>query len=121
MKLGMNGDLWTAKSEKHRKPGYLDNRCHGDQKTFSQLKYSLLINQNLLGRSGMGLEKNTQNIRFHGYRSVAMATKKGFWGQNRVVFTEYHDNGLVSMESNALSSFLHSPPDFLSSLVTVDP
>ncbi len=70
----------------------------------------------------MGLgKKNTQNIRLHGNRSVAMATKKGFSGKNRVVFTEYYGNGLVSMESNALSSFSHSPPDFLSSLVTVDP
>ncbi len=44
--------------------------------------------------------------------SLSMVTKKGFGGKKRVVFTEYHGNSLVSMETNALSSFSHSPSNF---------
>ncbi len=38
--------------------------------------FPIYINQNLEARSGMGIEKNPQNIRFHGDQCVAMATKK---------------------------------------------
>ena len=37
------------------------------------------------------------------------------------IFIEYHDNGLVSMETKALSSFSHPPLTFLPSLVLVGP
>ena len=81
MKLGMKVDLRTEKSEKYQKSGYLDNRCYGDQKTFSQLKYSLYLNQNLVGRSAMDIEK------IHKI-SVSMVTKRCHGNQKGVSRTK---------------------------------
>ena len=36
-------------------------------------------------------------------------------------FIEYHDNGLVAMETNGFSSFSHTPSTFLPGLVPIGP
>ncbi len=40
---------------------------------------------------------------------------------NSLDFIEYHDNGLVAMETDSLSSFSHKPLTFLLSLVPIGP
>ncbi len=77
MKPGMKVDLRTSKSEKYQKSGYLDNRCYGEQKTISQLKYSLYLNQNLVGRSKMDIQKKMHKI------SVSMVTNILPWQSKR--------------------------------------
>ncbi len=77
-KLGMKVCHGTLTTEKILRSGYHDDGCQGEQKTFSRLKYCLDINQNLVGKLGMSIEKKAQSTRFHGNQYVAMATKKGF-------------------------------------------
>ncbi len=51
MKFGMKMGHWTLTTGKILRSGYLGNGCHGDEKMFSMLKYSLDRTVNELGRS----------------------------------------------------------------------
>ena len=57
MKFGMKVGHGTLRTGKILMSGYLGNGCHGDEKIFSILKYSLDWPQNVPGRSIMDLSK----------------------------------------------------------------
>ncbi len=71
--------LWTKVAEKYPNFGYLDNRCHGNQKT------SLELIKHVNGYGGGSLDGKeivAMTLCYHGNRYVFMATKKCTIGQS---------------------------------------
>ena len=56
-KFGMKVGHWTLTTGKILRSGYLGNGCHGDEKIFPILKYSLDWPKNVPGRSIMDRSK----------------------------------------------------------------
>ena len=72
MKVGLR----TLMTGKILRLGYLDNGCHGEQKTFPQLSYSIYCLEYVARRLGTGLQGTLgywflwQPVYFHGNQKI---------------------------------------------------